>query len=140
MTIRSGLKRRTDGLSHTCITCLSGSTQNDTHAYQRDRRADMTHRQTDHETSVQSGPALVGGRTDKQCTQELHTNVFHHINTKVHSVKSGPDGQMFSTYPWIEQATSKLLIVHTEQLVVLFSDCPTDCPYRAARRTALSTL
>ena len=49
---------------------------NRTYAYQRDRRTDTTHRQTDLKTSVRSGPALVGGRTDKQCTQELRTSVF----------------------------------------------------------------
>ena len=75
--VRSGLKRWTDGLSHThmyIITCLSGP-QNDTHAYQRESQTGGRTRHTDRQTSKPvSGPVRpwwVDGRTSsahKNCT------------------------------------------------------------------------
>ena len=117
---------------------------NRTYAYQRDRRTDTTHRQTDLKTSVRSGPALVGGRTDKQCTQVLsklcfcclQTNIAHknctHVFFSHKFIRSNP-AQMggwidrilnskICSRPTLElskQAASKPLTVHTEQLVVL---------------------
>ena len=124
-------------------------THTHTRIRERDRRTDMTHRQTDLKTSVRSGPALVGGRTDKQCTQVLsklcfcclQTHIAHknctHVFFSHKFIRSNP-AQMGG---WIDQilnnkicsrptlgsskqAASKPLIVPTEQLVVLLADWP----------------
>ena len=65
-----------------------GST--DTHVYQREGQTDMTN-------TVQSGPALMGGRTDKQFRSILQQDAsFYHRPNSPHfkQVQSVPDGQI----------------------------------------------